>query len=116
MFEPDALNPWLDDPRLRAAVTTAGTVTSTNVILKKSVQNGGPLPQILIADQQTAGVGRHGKHFASPADAGLYISYAFHPQINRALITPAAGVALQQAIADQFGISTQIKWVNDLQK
>ncbi|MDN6103009.1 MAG: biotin--[acetyl-CoA-carboxylase] ligase, partial [Lacticaseibacillus paracasei] len=21
MFEPDALNPWLDDPRLRAAVT-----------------------------------------------------------------------------------------------
>lgn len=44
MFEPDALNPWLDDPRLRAAVTTAGTVTSTNVILKKSVQNGGPLP------------------------------------------------------------------------
>ena len=42
MFEPDALNPWLDDPRLRAAVTTAGTVTSTNVILKSPFKTAAP--------------------------------------------------------------------------
>lgn len=116
MFTPDSLNPWLDDPHLRAAVTTQATVTSTNTVLKQTVQNGATLPQILIAGEQTAGVGRHGKHFASPADAGLYLSYTFHPQISRALITPAAGVALQQAIETQFGIVTAIKWVNDLQK
>ena len=116
MLIPTSLNPWLDDPRLRAAVITQATVTSTNTVLKQKVQNGAPLPQILIAGEQTAGVGRHGKHFASPANAGLYLSYAFHPQISRALITPAAGVALQQAIETQFGIVTAIKWVNDLQK
>ncbi|HAJ53929.1 MAG TPA: biotin--[acetyl-CoA-carboxylase] ligase, partial [Lactobacillus sp.] len=65
---------------------------------------------------RTAEVGRLVNPFASPADAGLYLSYAFHPQISRALITPAAGVALQQAIETQFGIVTAIKWVNDLQK
>lgn len=116
MFTPHALDPWLDDPHLRAAVATQATVTSTNTVLKHAVQDNSTVPQILIAGEQTAGVGRHGKHFASPADAGLYLSYAFHPQISQSLITPAAGVALQQAIETQFGIVTAIKWVNDLQK
>ena len=44
MFEPDALNPWLDDPRLRAAVATAGTGRIRQCHFKKvPVQNGRPL-------------------------------------------------------------------------
>lgn len=56
-----------------AAVATQATVTSTNTVLKHAVQNNSTVPQILIAGEQTAGVGRHGKHFASPADAGFIL-------------------------------------------
>ena len=40
MLTPDSLNPWLDDPHLRAAVTTQATLTSTNTVLTQTVQNG----------------------------------------------------------------------------
>lgn len=104
MFTPHALDPWLDDPHLRAAVATQATVTSTNTVLKHAVQNNSTVPQILIAGEQTAGVGRHGKHFASPADAGLYLSYAFHPQISQSLITPAAGLRCSKQLKPSLAL------------
>ncbi|KMO59001.1 hypothetical protein PZ03_03480, partial [Lacticaseibacillus rhamnosus] len=48
MFTPHALDPWLDDPHLRAAVATQATVTSTNTVLKHAVQNNSTVPQILL--------------------------------------------------------------------
>ena len=71
----------------------------------------------VIARSQTAGRGRRGREFYSPADAGLYMSVILKPQgtiHDSLLITTAAAVAVYRAVAQLCGIQLDIKWVNDL--
>ena len=73
----------------------------------------------LIANHQTAGRGRQGHSFYSPADTGLYVSMirtdhdVLHP-VTLSKLTLAAAVATAEAIEEAVGVSPQIKWVNDL--
>ena len=73
----------------------------------------------LIANRQTAGRGRQGHSFYSPADTGLYVSMirtdhdVLHP-VTLSKLTLAAAVATAEAIEEAVGVSPQIKWVNDL--
>ncbi|MGB5738290.1 MAG: biotin--[acetyl-CoA-carboxylase] ligase [Woeseia sp.] len=71
----------------------------------------------VLAEQQTAGRGRHGKRWASPRDTGLYLSvgYTFRrTPDDLACMTLAAGVATLQALeligAERLGL----KWPNDI--
>ena len=71
----------------------------------------------VIARSQTAGRGRRGRGFYSPADTGLYMSVILKPQgtiHDSLLITTAAAVAVYRAVAQLCGIQLDIKWVNDL--
>ena len=71
----------------------------------------------VIARSQTAGRGRRGREFYSPADTGLYMSVILKPQgtiHDSLLITTAAAVAVYRAVAQLCGIQLDIKWVNDL--
>lgn len=76
---------------------------------------------VVIADEQTAGRGRLGRVWHSPAGSGLYVSIVLHPRrarnaANRAvgLLTLAAGVALSEAIEEVTALRADIKWPNDL--
>ncbi|MFD1393199.1 biotin--[acetyl-CoA-carboxylase] ligase [Lacticaseibacillus jixianensis] len=97
-------------------VTSYATIDSTNRQAARLLKTGGLLPLLLTARQQTAGVGRQGHHFSSPADTGLYWSAALTlpAQAPLCLVTPAAGVALQHATFAVWQRQTTIKWVNDL--
>jgi len=102
---------------------------------------GAPEGLILAAEEQTAGKGRLGREFHSPAGSGVYFSLLLRPgnaeqhsdytaqrTDNTAprfsegtlypgdalLITSAAAVATALAIEEVFGVRTDIKWVNDL--
>lgn len=91
------------------------TVDSTNNIVKTI--SSGENPLLVIADRQTAGRGRLGRSFASPAGSGLYLTIAIRPDfdLDKALfITMAAAVATSKAIEAVAGLKVKIKWVNDL--
>lgn len=90
------------------------TVDSTMLTAERQIKNGRRAPFLLLADEQTAGIGRRGHHFDSPPVAGLYFTYALPAPAATALLTPAAGVALQQAVSQVVQVTTTIKWVNDL--
>lgn len=47
------------------------SVTSTNDLLMEAAKNGGREGMVLIAEEQTKGRGRQGKHFFSPLGSGL---------------------------------------------
>ncbi|MBR2812349.1 MAG: biotin--[Solobacterium sp.] len=71
----------------------------------------------IIANRQTAGRGRHGHSFYSPADTGLYVSYIL--KVNRPAeqilkLTVAAAVAVCEAIRSCTSQDPKIKWVNDI--
>ena len=90
-------------------------VSSTNEIAKTAVLPDDPL--IIIADRQTAGKGRLGRRFESPAGAGQYMSFVFRPDfdIRKSLyVTMAAAVGTCRAIEEITGKHVEIKWVNDL--
>ena len=93
------------------------TVTSTNTVLKELAAGGAPEGYVLAAEEQTAGKGRLGRGFFSPAGHGVYFSILLRPGPNTneaALITSAAAVATARAIEGVMGVSVGVKWVNDL--
>jgi len=99
------------------SVEVRKSVTSTNTVLRESAANGAPEGTVLAAEEQTAGKGRQGRQFHSPARHGVYFSLLLRPVTNAnnaALITSAAAVAAARAIEDVTGVRAGIKWVNDL--
>lgn len=96
-------------------VTAVPVIDSTNRALKEQAAEGAPEGTVLLADRQTAGRGRMGRSFYSPAGCGLYFSVLLRPKAADPLkITVVAGVAVAQAVKRVFGIELKIKWVNDL--
>ncbi len=94
---------------------------STNDVAASLATAGGAEGAIVIADEQTAGRGRRGRAWFSPAGSGLYVSIVLAPSRARCdpqratlLVTLAAGVALSEAIEAQTGLRPDIKWPNDL--
>ncbi|MBQ6427736.1 MAG: biotin--[Oscillospiraceae bacterium] len=66
---------------------------------------------------QTAGKGRMGRSFYSPAGSGLYMSVLLQPMLKAAdavNITACAAVAVAEAIESLAPVQAQIKWVNDV--
>ncbi len=93
-------------------LVTLGTVDSTNTYAKQNIQTL-TLPSLIIADRQTSGRGRHGKSFYSPDKTGLYMTLVFEAPDECELITPAAAVAVCNAL-ESYEIKPRIKWVNDV--
>lgn len=92
---------------------------STNTRAKTFGDNGCVDGTLIIADTQTAGKGRMGRSFSSPADTGIYMSLLQRPDIEPSLvsgITLLAAMAVAQALTDIDGtdIKPQIKWPNDV--
>jgi BirA family transcriptional regulator, biotin operon repressor / biotin---[acetyl-CoA-carboxylase] ligase len=76
---------------------------------------------VVVADQQTAGRGRRGHTWFSPAGSGLYVSVVLAPARARVdperatlLLTLTAGVALAEAVEAVTGLHVDLKWPNDL--
>jgi len=93
------------------------SVTSTNTVLRDIAEKGAPEGHVIAADEQTAGKGRMGRAFHSPAGHGAYFSLLLRPETSAgdaSLITSAAAVAAARAIEEITGANVGIKWVNDL--
>ncbi len=91
-------------------------VDSTNARLKAEAADR-PDGYALLAHCQTAGRGRLGRTFASPAGDGLYLSVLLRPDLPPAdfnFITTAAAVAACRAIEQAAGFAPGVKWVNDI--
>ena len=54
-------------------------IDSTNRLLMQMAGEGAPDRQVIIADHQSAGRGRLGRAFSSPAGMGVYMSYLIRP-------------------------------------
>ena len=92
-------------------------IGSTNTAIKQEYAAGRAEGFTLIAEQQTAGRGRLGRTFCSPAGGGLYMSVLLRPRMpleRLNFITIAAAVAVCRAIDQTCGIHPEIKWVNDI--
>lgn len=135
---PDSLRESQEPPRdvtdeLRRVLPRLGSLAgpvhwlrlaeSTNDVAAHLAERGASEGTTVIAEAQTAGRGRHGRSWFSPAGAGLYVSVILTPskraelgtrQNPAALLTLASGVAIAQAIRTATGLPAEIKWPNDV--
>jgi BirA family biotin operon repressor/biotin-[acetyl-CoA-carboxylase] ligase len=98
-------------PGLDLTVEWHDEVTSTMDVASEAMADA-PHGLVILADHQTAGRGRLGRSWSSPAGAGLYFSLI----LRRAqpLPTIAAGVAVRSGILDATGLAADLKWPNDV--
>jgi BirA family transcriptional regulator, biotin operon repressor / biotin---[acetyl-CoA-carboxylase] ligase len=90
-------------------------VSSTNDVAATLADRGEAEGTVVIADAQSAGRGRHGRTWASPPGAGLYMSIIMRPAAHAvSLLTMAAGVALADGIQAATGLQSHLKWPNDV--
>lgn len=93
------------------------SIDSTNIQAKRLISDGENGTMLLVAEQQTAGRGRQGKSFYSPAKTGVYMSLIIHPMTeleNAVTATTSASVAVCKAIESLTSKNPKIKWVNDI--
>ena len=92
------------------------TLDSTNTEAANQARLGVDEGVCVIAREQTAGRGRHGRNWVSEKDSGLYFSIVLRPEIETRflpLITLMTGIAVYDALKE-FGLRPDIKWVNDV--
>lgn len=92
------------------------SLDSTNREAAEQARRGALEGTCVIARQQTAGRGRHGRNWVSDKDAGLYLSIVLSPRLDvrsLPLITLMSGVAACDTLRE-FGLNPDLKWVNDL--
>lgn len=90
---------------------------STNTVLRQLARQGVPHGSLCIADMQTAGKGRLGRSWHSPAGQGLWLSVLVRPILrpeDAPLITLCAAMAMARAVQEVSGLPARIKWPNDL--
>ncbi|MGI5145606.1 biotin--[acetyl-CoA-carboxylase] ligase [Plantactinospora sp. CA-294935] len=133
----DLDRPPLDARRLRRALITPeslwtrlvlhGETGSTNADAAEAARAGEPEGLVVVAERQTAGRGRRGRTWESPARAGLAVSVLLRPGVEvpdrdwPAVPPPRygwlpllAGVALVEAVDLLAELDSALKWPNDL--
>lgn len=91
--------------------THVASCKSTQALLGPSDPEGA----VAVADEQTAGRGRHGRVWHAPAGTSLLCSIALRPPVDRApQVTLVGAVAAARAIEGATGLAAQIKWPNDV--
>lgn len=93
------------------------TINSTNTEAIKQAKQGADEGLCVVARQQTAGRGRHGRTWISESDTGLYFSIVLRPKIENKflpLLTLMTAVAVFDTLAELYKIEPDIKWANDV--
>ncbi|WP_240643868.1 biotin--[acetyl-CoA-carboxylase] ligase [Antribacter gilvus] len=117
--------PPLDTGRLAPLAGPAGflarlevvdTSSSTNAELAR-LASSWPAPAALVAEHQTAGRGRAGRTWETPARAALTVSVLLRPDVPAASLgwlPLLAGLAVVRALEGEGAGGARVKWPNDV--
>src|SRR5262249_46329960 len=72
-----------------------------------------PPGTVVIAEEQTAGQGRHGHTWQSKKGLGLYLSVVL-PRESTPALTMALGLATAEAITTATALTCDLRWPNDV--
>lgn len=114
---PSEIYRHLTTRRIGRTVHHFDSIGSTNRHAMELARAGAVEGQVVIAESQTAGRGRLGRSFFSPAGVSFYGSIILRPSIppGRApQITLVAGLAVAEAIEKHACMRPFLKWPNDV--
>jgi BirA family transcriptional regulator, biotin operon repressor / biotin---[acetyl-CoA-carboxylase] ligase len=90
--------------------TTASTMRDASELAAAGCAHG----TAVVADEQTAGIGRQGHSWHSEPEAGLYVSVVLRLPETSPILTLALGLAAVDAIRNTAGVVCDLRWPNDV--
>ncbi len=111
-----------DLERVRAAlpgrrIEWLASTPSTMIVAAQMAREGCASGTVVGAEEQSAGIGRHGHSWHSNAGAGLYVSIVLRLPVGSGalpLAMLALGLAAREAIAGVSGLAADLRWPNDV--
>jgi BirA family biotin operon repressor/biotin-[acetyl-CoA-carboxylase] ligase len=116
-YDLEALDRALRPTLFAGKVRYFPSIHSTNVLAMREAEEGAPEGTVYLADEQTAGRGRGGHVWHSPARSGVYVSVLLRPRMAPADIlwlSLGAGLAVREAVRQVTSLEADIRWPNDL--
>lgn len=93
------------------------TTGSTNSDAKRFAEEGEPHGTTVVADRQTAGRGRRGRSWESPAGTSIYFTIVVRPKFapdQASMVTLVMALSVAEAVQEITGLDVGIKWPNDI--
>lgn len=90
---------------------------STNKKIDELARDGAEHGTVIVADKQTAGKGRRGRTWESPAGTNLYFSILLRPEIEvekAPMLTLIMAYSVAKVLQEEWKLEVSIKWPNDL--
>ena len=109
----DLLRAEMPDRRIDWHASLGSTMTEAS----RLAASGAPSGAVVGAEEQTAGLGRHGRTWHSEPGSGLYVSVILRHQFTPAtlpVVTLALGLAVSGAILQAAGLACDLRWPNDV--
>lgn len=94
-----------------------GEVTSTNTLLLERARQGASEGLVLVANSQTDGRGKPGRHWISPAGKNLLCSILLRPPLSPAqapMLTQIACRAVAKVLKEKYDVDSEFKRPNDV--
>ncbi|MFQ5408094.1 MAG: biotin--[acetyl-CoA-carboxylase] ligase [Anaerolineales bacterium] len=92
-------------------------IGSTNDEARRLAENGAPEGTLVVADEQTAGRGRAGRTWVTPAGSAIAASFILRPALASSqlgVLSLVGGLAAAIAIENVCALRSQLKWPNDV--
>ena len=116
-FNTELLTSVLKNCIFEKNVIFKNVIGSTNVFLINLAQQGSPEGTVVIADEQSAGLGRLGRQWFSKEGENLLFSVLLRPGLlpNQIFVlTMIFALAGIEAVQQMTGLDAMIKWPNDI--
>ena len=117
LLQPELLKKRLAQSIFSSNIHYQASIDSTNALARTLAGQGAPEGTLVITEEQTAGRGRRGRAWISPAGANLLFSVLLRPPIEGErvfVLTMVLALAGLKAVKKVTGVKAMIKWPNDL--
>jgi BirA family biotin operon repressor/biotin-[acetyl-CoA-carboxylase] ligase len=113
-FDPAAFQAALTTRAIGRYLLLRPVADSTMVLARREADEGAPHGTLVMAEEQSAGRGRRGRSFYSPAGSNLYITFVLRLSLHEHQRLPTAlPLAVCEAVRSD-GVDARIKWPNDI--
>jgi BirA family biotin operon repressor/biotin-[acetyl-CoA-carboxylase] ligase len=116
-LQPPPDQEWHLDSHLGRRVLVFARLDSTNSLAARLAAEGAPEGVAVLADEQTAGRGQHGRSWLSAPKAGVLLSLVLRPPpalARPSILTVWSGVAVCSLVQSLTGVKPALKWPNDV--
>ena len=120
VFSQNELESRMDTKWVGRTLHFFDTIGSTNIEAKYEAEKGAPSGTLIVRACETAGRGRRGRHWDSPANTNIYLALMLKPAFmpdKASMLTIVMALAVAKGMKEVLGENAAdvgIKWPNDI--